>query len=343
VDLSGIKDLDDWIERLETVGHYVTCSSGTTGKPAILTCSKQELDIAGRLSIRSLSWALDIKPLGDFKMMGMGGTSKAARTEAIRTAVTNAFCSPASAYVIPGPPITVGQIAAMIALRRKIAEGTALPAEIAAFESIANSRQTALNEGREEGVNEFIENRKQKMLISGMWGTLYAFAESVRAKGFSGKDFSPQNVLLVAGGLKGAALPPNYKEVIFDTFNLEQKRVFHLYSMQEINSQFPLCDAGRYHIPAWVMLLLLNESGEELLDTSGGGEIEGRAAFFDVTMDARWGGIISGDKVKARFDRCDCGDHGPTVGQEIVRYSDMASGDKLACSGTIDAYVRGVT
>lgn len=341
LDLDGIKDLDDWIDRLETVGHYVTCSSGTTGKPAILTCSRSELDLTGRITVQALGWALNIKPNGDFKMMGMAGTSKAARTEAVRIAITNAYCSPDTAYLIPGPAITVGQIAGMIALRRKIADGTALPAEIVAFENISKGRQSALDEGREAGVAEFIQSRGQKMLISGMWGTLYAFAEAVRAKGFSGKDFSPENVLLVAGGLKGATLPENYKEIVFDTFNLEQSRVFHIYSMQEINSQFPLCRAGRYHIPAWVMLLLLNESGEELIDTSGGGEFEGRAAFFDTSLDARWGGVISGDKIKANYGKCACGRHGPTVGQEILRYADLASGDKLACAGTIDAYVRG--
>lgn len=341
LELEGIKTLDDWLERLETVGHYVTCSSGTTGKPALLTCSKRELDLTGRITIRSLSWALDIEPAGDFKMMGMGGALKAARAEAIRVAITEAFC--ASAFQLPGPPITVGQIAGMIALRRKLADGTAQPAEIAAFESISASRQTALDASKEAGVSELIGSRDRKMLISGMWATLYSFAEAVRARGYGGGDFSAQNILLVAGGLKGASLPPNYKEYIFETFNLEPRRVFHLYSMQEINSQFPLCGAGRYHVPAWVMLLLLSENGEELLDTSGGGEIEGRAAFFDISLDARWGGIISGDKIKASYGRCACGSHGPTVAQEIVRYADLVSGDKLTCAGTIDAYVRGVT
>ena len=343
LNLEGIKDLDDWIDRLETVGHYVACSSGTTGKPAILTCSKQELDLTGQITIQSMAWALNIKPRGDYKMMGMGGVSKAARSEAVRQAIVNGFCSPKTEYLIPGPPITVGQIASMIALRRRIAEGTATPGEIAAFENMSKTRQTALIEGMAEGVREFVEHRHEKMLVSGMWATLFGFAQAVRAQGFSGKDFSPENVLLVAGGLKGAQLPDNYREIIFETFNLDMKRVYQLYSMQEINSHFPLCSAGRYHIPAWVMLLLLNESGEQILDTSGDQEVEGRAAFFDVSLDARWGGIISGDKIKAHFGKCACGNHGPTVAPDIQRYSDLISGDKLACSGTIDAYVRGVT
>jgi hypothetical protein len=173
-----------------------------------------------------------------------------------------------------------------------------------------------------------------------MWATLYACAEAVRAEGLGAKDFHPENILLVAGGLKGAVLPPNFRDVIFETFNLSSDRIYQTYSMQEMNSQFPLCRAGRYHIPAWVMLLVLDESGEELLDANGG-EVEGRAAFMDFTVDARWGGFISGDKITADYGKCDCGHEGPTVGYDIVRYSELASGDKISCSGTIEAYIRG--
>ena len=92
----------------------------------------------------------------------------------------------------------------------------------------------------------------------------------------------------------------------------------------------------------WVMMLPLDAPGENLLDTSRG-EIEGRAAFFDLSHSERWGGIISGDKVTVDFGQCACGHQGPTIGGEIRRYSDMLGGDKISCSGSIDAYVRGVT
>jgi hypothetical protein len=340
LNLDGVTTVDQWIEKLQTVGHYVTCSSGTTGKPAMLTCSRDELDVTGRLMVAAISWALGIEPKGGFRMMGIGGAMKAARIEATRLAVLNAFSSPDNEYQPEGPVITVGQVAQMILLRRKIADGTATPSEVAAIEQISASRKAAVEQGREALVAEFIASRGRKLFIGGQWPSLFPLAEGIRAKGYSAKDFNPGNCLITAGGLKGAVLPPDYKEIIYATLNLEPKRVYHAYSMQEINTQFPMCSAGRYHIPAWVMLLLLNDSGEELLDT-GGGEIEGRAAFMDLSVDARWGGIISGDKVKANFGKCLCGHAGPTVAQEILRYADTTSGDKLACSGTIDAYIKG--
>jgi hypothetical protein len=91
------------------------------------------------------------------------------------------------------------------------------------------------------------------------------------------------------------------------------------------------------------MMMLLDESGENLLTPPATGEIEGRAAFFDLSLDGRWGGVISGDKIRATWEPCACGNRSPSVHEDIQRYADLASGDKIACSGTIDAYVRGVT
>ena len=82
------------------------------------------------------------------------------------------------------------------------------------------------------------------------------------------------------------------------------------------------------------MLLLLDESGEKLIPIPASGEVEGRAGYFDLSLDGRWGGVISGDKVPR-------GHGSPARAAIAVRRStpkssatpDMASGDKIACSG----------
>ena len=342
IKLEGIDGFDGWIDRLETVGHFVTCSSGTTGKPAILTCSQADLDISGKLIVKAIAWCLGIKPDGSYKIIGLGGTTKAARTMATQKAMLNTLSTPEKAFQNPAEPITVGQVADMIRLRRKVADGTATPSEIADYEAEVARRQKNLDSGVEATLEAITSSRDEKLMIMGMWGTLVRFAEEARAKGYSAKDFRPENAMMVSGGLKGANVMPDYKQYVYDTFNLSAERNAHFYSMQEINSHCPQCQAGRFHVPPWLMLLLLNENGEELIDVSAGGDYEGRAAFFDVTMDARWGGIISGDKIKVSYGDCACGLPGPTIATDIVRYADLVSGDKLTCSGTIDAYVRGV-
>src|SRR5262245_36952441 len=40
MDTSAVIDLDDWLARLASNGNYVSCSSGTTGKSAMLHASE---------------------------------------------------------------------------------------------------------------------------------------------------------------------------------------------------------------------------------------------------------------------------------------------------------------
>ena len=342
VDLGGVRDIDDWIVRLQKVGHFVGCSSGTTGKPAILSCSQADMDVSGRMNVSALSWATGIAPQGDRRSFSIMPPGNNMRNEVIRRHMVQAFSSDHPAVELPAEPVTIGKTTGMIALRRRIADGTARPAEIAEFEALSASRQASMDGAVQAIVETLIESRGLKLQMSGLWAMYFQIAQAVRERGFGGRDFHPENELTAAGGLKGAVLPSDYKEYVLETFNVSRERLYHFYSMQEINTPFPLCRAGRYHIAPWVMLLPLDREGEVLLAPSDG-EIEGRAAFFDISLDGRWGGVISGDHIHARFGPCDCGARGPSVGLEITRYADMIGGDKISCSGTIDAYIRGAT
>lgn len=339
VGVDDIGGLDDFVDRMESAGCYLTCSSGTTGKPAMIACSASDLDVAARANVTGLTWATGIPADGSRKLFGLGPRTKVERNERTRVALVEAFSTEADTYQLPVEPISVGSIMAMIDLRRRIADGTADPSEIAAFETISAERQHAMDTATAGAVDELVASRDRQLLLTGMFASLYQAAQGVRAKGFSGNDFRDDTALLVAGGLKGAALPPDYREFIFDTFNIADERVYHFYTMQELNTPFPKCRAGRYHVPPWVLLLPLDEPGEKLVDTSAV-PVQARGAFFDLSLDGRWGGVISGDRIDADFGACACGHQGPTVGPDITRYADLG-GDKITCSGTIDAYVRG--
>ncbi|MFT4027569.1 MAG: hypothetical protein QM676_12315, partial [Novosphingobium sp.] len=75
----------------------------------------------------------------------------------------------------------------------------------------------------------------------------------------------------------------------------------------------------------------------------GEGKVEGRAAFFDLSMDGRWGGVISGDKIEIDYTPCACGARSPSISDTIARYADLSGDDKIGCAGTVDAYVRGLS
>lgn len=337
-----VDGLDSWIARLETEGRFVACSSGTTGKPAMLSATEADLEFSSRAGVSSFAWATGVTPAGDRKFFGLGPRTNVTRNERIRQAMVDAYGSVTEEpYQLPVPPITVGSIMTMILLRRRITEGSARAAEIAEFERLSGERQANLDAAQADAAAALIKAREHKLLLTGFFPSLYPLALAVREQGFGRKGFDQDNAVLTGGGMKGATLPPDYREVILETFNVSERRVYHLYSMQELNTSFPRCGAGRYHVAPWVIALPLDEPGERLLDTAHG-EIQARAAFLDLSLDGRWGGIISGDRIDIDFRPCSCGRQGPTIGPEIVRYSDLASGDKISCAGTIDAYVRGV-
>jgi hypothetical protein len=230
----------------------------------------------------------------------------------------------------------------MIVLRRKIAEGTATPVELKQYEQTSGERQQAIDDAVVVAAGALVEARQENLHFSGQWANIYNIAVAVRDMGYSARDFTGDNTFSVGGGLKRAHVPDNYRELVYETFNIKPERIHLNYSMQELHSAMPRCQkGGRYHLPPWLVPLILDKSGNALL-SQGSGEVEGRAAFFDLSIDGRWGGVISGDKISLDFSPCACGARGPSVRDDVARYADLEGDDKIGCAGTIDAYVRGM-
>lgn len=343
IDMASIGDIDDWIDQLQAKGNYISCSSGTTGKSAMLIASDADMAWSKIDTVNVFAWGSGVEPRQDRKLIGCAPVATVPKNRIIGQAQYDAFANPAwPRWDYPVPPITVGALTRMVVMRKKIADGTASPQELADFGTTSDDRQAVLDAAIGKTADEVIANRDKKLMVAGLWSGLYAVAKVVREQGYSAKDFDPDNCIYVGGGLKRALLPPDYKQFVHETFNIPANRDFQNYSMQELNSGMPKCRAGnRYHLPPWVIPLMLNEDGDTLL-AMGEGEIEGRAAFFDLSLDGRWGGVISGDKISIDFGPCACGNRSPSVRDNITRFADLKGDDKIGCAGTVDAYVRGV-
>jgi hypothetical protein len=291
------------------------------------------------------SWGSGVEPAQDRMMMGCAPVASVPRNRLAGEALLAAYGDPdLPRFSYPVPPITVGALTGMAVMRKRIAEGSAMPDEIAAMEQTSAERQRVMDAAVGLAADALIENRGRKLMVSGMWGALYPIAKAVRDKGYGQADFDPRNCLYVGGGLKRAQLPDDYKEYVHETFNIAPEYDFQNYSMQELNSGMPKCRAGnRYHLPPWLVPLLLNKDGDALAEQSFTGEVEGRAAFFDLSLDGRWGGVISGDKIHLSYEPCACGQRGPSIRDDIARFADLEGDDKIGCAGTVDAYVRGAS
>jgi hypothetical protein len=338
VDTKDVKDIDDWLECLDAAGHYVSCSSGTTGKCSMIPSSTADREFNKKSIVSSMAWATGIPANRQYKQFLLTPVPQNIRNIDSRLAIASAFAH--TEIPFPGEPMTVGRVSRMVALRRSIADGTARPADIVWFEGTTKTREKALEDGLVTTAERIIAARGEPLLFMGFLFTMFRISEIVRSKGYSAKDFHPENAIISGGGLKGNLMPPDFREQIFGTFNMRPERVYQFYGMQEMNTIMPRCSAGRYHMLPWQLLLPLDQSGDNLLDFEKG-EVEGRAAFFDLSLDGRWGGVITGDKVRVDHGKCACGHTGPHVADDIVRYADLPGGDKISCSGTIDAYIRG--
>jgi hypothetical protein len=336
-------DVDGWVQKLADNGFFVSCSSGTTGKSAMLVASRKDMDWCKQEAVATFSWGSGIKPAQDRLMFGMAAVAHVPRNLATGEAYVAALQDPNhERFAYPVPPMTVGGLTQMVVLRKAIADGTAKPGDLAEFERISALRQKAVDDAVGITAHAVVAARHSKLHVTGLWAGLYNVAKAVRELGYSAKDFHPQNSIYVGGGLKRAKLPDDYREFVYETFNIRPERNYQNYSMQELHSGMPRCQqGGRYHVPPWLVPLILDKAGDNLLPMIDG-EYEGRAAFFDLSLDGRWGGVISGDKISINFSPCACGSKGPSIRDDIVRYADLEGDDKIGCAGTVDAYVRGV-
>ncbi len=344
VEVSEDGDPDDWLDALDARGHHVFTSSGTSGKVSFLDQSDTDVEAAtAAYRVAYLKSNHRFTPNRD-RAVFIGMPPKSTyRVAPHSNAYYESVARPGDLHRISETRLKITPTINAGKLRRAIAAGTARPAEIAAFEADAAAQRNASGEAFLAFVNKIAERRHEPIVIGLGWGLLYELVKSLRARGVPNGDFHPDLLIESGGGVKGANLPPDYRQQIDSFFGLAPDQLTNKYGMTEMTGLAPYLPALHgYAFPPWVVPLVLDKAGEKLLNPPpGGGQVEGRMALYDLASDARWGGLISGDKVVIDFSDVGDGIKVPLV-RSVARYSDLEEGeDKLTCAGTIDAYVRG--
>jgi hypothetical protein len=173
------------------------------------------------------------------------------------------------------------------------------------------------------------ELRGKRVFALGTTHTFYPVAKAGLEEGVH-HVFGPGSRVSGGGGAKGTIIPENYEQIICEFFGVE--RLIGIYGMMEVSSLNMLCEHNNYHIPPWLTVFLLDiETGQALPRT---GVQIGRAAFFDMTHDGSWGGLVSGDRITVDWDSyCTCGRTTPTIKRDIQRLSELQGGDdKITCA-----------
>jgi hypothetical protein len=345
VELDGVADVDDFLARLWRAGHGVLASSGSGGKCSFLNHTEGDLALKTRHLRHSTGWPYTTaakagarRPL--FWLGPIEGFNSAVQAAQINRAN---WGRPGAMHALK-TPLRIGEVNAAIAMRRKMADGSATPSEIAAFEAEAAAKAERGQGELLELADQVLDHRGEPIMLSGLWAQHMVIVQRARERGIGDGSFHPQSIVMAGGGVKGIALPPDYKEQVERFYGAVIRP--GAYGMTELSQLMPRCEAGRYHRAPGLVWLVSDERGERLLtrenDADAQGHASGRFAFLDLLYEGRWGGLISGDKVTIDFnERCPCGRHGPTLLDNITRYATTGPDEAIGCAGTIDAYIRG--
>jgi len=341
VDVAGVRDVDEWLERLWDAGHAVIATSGSSGKCSFLNHTMGDRARKTRHFKYSSGWPF-AQADGNHAYFWLGPS--VGRTSAVEAFVANSenWGRPGEIFALSDEPLLISEISQLAAFRTKMANGTATPDEIAAVERRAKAKAERVQVDLAKFTEKILEYRDRPIFLSGMWSQHMMIIERARELGVGDGEFHPDSVIGAGGGVKGVALPPDYKEQV-DRFYGDVVRLA-VYGMTELAQPLPRCEAGRYHAAPGLVMLPLDESGQRLLTSADAVDdlVEARFGFLDLAYEGRWGGLITGDRVTVDFsNRCSCGRSGPTLLDNIGRFVQAGQDDHIGCAGTIDAYIRG--
>ena len=113
-----------------------------------------------------------------------------------------------------------------------------------------------------ELADKVLDHRHEPIMLSGLWAQ-HMVIQRARERGIGDGEFHPQTIVMAGGGVKGIALPPDYKEQV-DRFYGAVIRP-GAYGMTELSQLMPRCEAGRYHRAPGLVWLVLDRAGERLL------------------------------------------------------------------------------
>jgi len=343
VDVSAVESVDDWVDTLWSAGHYLYATSGTTGKCSFLNHTRGEREFVEAFWRNCTGWPDTLVP-GKDKMRYYAGVPEEGPQAPMHwfKYIGEVFGHEGQRFHFGREPVRVSFLNRVGAMRKAISSGEASAADIAQYEQDMAGREKAMIADIRAMAEDISEHRHESLLI-GTWQIMEDIINIARENGVQDGDF--KDVFLLGSGRKkfrGKLEPKELDDAatrFFGPDNLRPRNMF--YGMTELGTTMLMCEAGRYHIPPWIVLLLLDKNGNSLVEQVGE-TVEGRGGFLDLSREGRWGGIISGDKLQVDFSPvCKCGRPGPGILDTVDRYSDVGS-DKVDCAGTFDAYVRGV-
>ena len=171
----------------------------------------------------------------------------------------------------------------------------------------------------------------KRIMFSGAQNLLYNVTKIGQEKGLS-HVFAPNSIISTGGDSKGGVvMPSDWREQVCEFIGIEKTRM--CYGMTEIGGLHNKCA-----FTPWVIPYVMDPDTSEVMPRVG--RTKGRAAFFDLGSETRWGGFITGDEIDIEWDKpCGCGQTTVWAHDGIQRLSASRGGDdKISCAATEGAH-----
>jgi hypothetical protein len=353
VDVDDCEGIDDWIDRLDaqTELQPIT-SSGTTGTLSIIPKTKHSGAYAMKIA-RDFSFQTfgvepteeDLNPEVDviWPNHADGKLGHLRMAKMTKTEFTGGDESRFHALYSEAVSTDVMFLASK--MRQAASRGELDRLEIDPKLLEKKDEFVALQERRPQEMAAFFDKvttelAGKRVYMSGAYPILYEVAAAGLEKGIR-RVFAPNSVVRTGGGAKGVVLPANFMDVIREFLGVDD--LHEIYGMSEVNAMHWACEEGHYHVQPWVIPFLLDPERGEALPREG--VQTGRAAFYDVTNDSHWGGIISGDEITLDWrGECPCGRSTIFIHHDIMRYSEKegVEDDRITCAATVDVHDEAV-
>ena len=341
-DLTGLKSLDDWLDRLDAFGMFVSHSSGTTGKMSFVPRSRDETPALKTSQAEVTRAMVGIDPrkehLPSFSPNYRGGHQMMFKMQQL--CEVEFAGGPENLHTLYQTRISADLM--FLAGRMQQAEERGELDKLGLDPELFKKRDAMIENAkrREQDLEAwffrlFEEFRGKKVKLGGAPGELIRITRKGIEKGVK-PEFAEGSWMMSGGGLKGFKdAPEDWEGYVQDYFGIDKFAI--VYGMSEAIAMHARCKCKNYHLLPNLVPVVFDRDMKPLPRK---GAQTGRYALFDLAAQTYWGGFITGDQITMNWDGdCGCGWKTPYVSPTITRFHDIEGGDdKISCAGTVQAY-----
>jgi len=344
IDVAGCESIDQWLAAMNAESPIrISHSSGTTGVMSFLPISKSETAKYGKMfQMRVWKMAGPQSPRAEMIAIQPYFRSGSSTPLLINDDIVKYLLDGDESRMYAAFPGRMSSDVLYLAarIRKARADGTLDRLKIAPALLEKQREYNELLKDMPQRLEAFFEkiidaHQGARVVLMGTWNILHGMAVAGEARGMR-SVFAADSYIRSGGGAKGMIPPASWKADVCRLVGVDQ--IHMTYAMSEVRAAHDLCEHGHYHLTPTVITFQLDPKTSKVLPREG--RVTGRAAFFDLGADHRWGGFISGDEISVDWDTpCPCGRSGAFIFGEIERYSEKDGGDdKISCAASENAH-----